>query len=69
MLRSFSEFQRDQTPARNMDRPGVKSNSAASQQDGFCRRHARSFNRDDTERLDNFEGLSDLLSSLESFRE
>ncbi len=69
MLRSFSEFQRHQTPARNMERPGVKSNSAASQENGFCRRHVRSFNRDDTERLDKFEGLWDLLSSLESFRE
>ena len=69
MLRSFSEFQRHQTPAKSMDPRGVKESSARSQNNSFCRRHSRSFNCDDTERLDKFAGLSDLLSSLESFRE
>lgn len=68
MLRAFSEFQKYQSPSINVDRPGMKKTSAASV-DGFCRRYARSFNYDDTERLDKFSGLPDLLSSLESFRE
>lgn len=68
MLRSFSEFSRHQNSAKNIDRLGVKKPSAGSAE-GFCRRYARSFNHDDTERQDKFEGLADMLSSLESFRE
>lgn len=68
MLRSLSEFSRHQNSAKNIDRPGVKKTKTGSPE-GFCRRYARSFSHDDTERLDKFEGLSDMLSSLESFRE
>jgi hypothetical protein len=67
MLRGFSQFSRSKSSPK-VDRLGMKKTSAPLTA-GFCSRYARSFEHDDTERLDKFAGLNDLLSSLESFRE
>jgi hypothetical protein len=67
MLRGFSQFSRSKSSPK-VDRLGMKKTSAPLT-GGFCSRYARSFEHDDTERLDKFAGLNDLLSSLESFRE
>lgn len=67
MLRGFSQFSRSKSSPK-VPALGLKK-SCAPLADGFCVRYARSFEHDDTERLDKFADLSDLLSSLESFRE
>ncbi len=67
MLRGFSKFSRSKSMPK-VARLGMKKTSAPLTA-GFCSRYARSFEHDDTERLDKFAGLNDLLSSLESFRE
>lgn len=66
MLRSFSQFFRSKNP--KVAALGQKK-ICAPLADGFCGRYARSFEHDNTERLDKFADLNDLLSSLESFRE